>query len=106
MTISKRSSQSKTSHDDEDSLEPSSNIHDNDNSVSTELEPQSKKARKGGPKFDEVWQYVIKGVQVNPGHYEATCPYCNNCWPRGKPCDLKAHLAVHCSSVPEDVRKY
>ncbi|CAG8799113.1 32298_t:CDS:1, partial [Racocetra persica] len=55
-TISKQSSQSKTSHEDEDSLKLNSNIHDitdNNNSISTELEPQPKKARKGGYRFDK-----------------------------------------------------
>ena len=67
---------------------------------------QPQKKRKGGPNFDKVWDYVIKGRQVNPGHYEAECHYCKKFWSRGKPCVLRAHLGIHCPDVPKDIRKY
>ncbi|POG57585.1 hypothetical protein GLOIN_2v1791622 [Rhizophagus irregularis DAOM 181602=DAOM 197198] len=51
---------------------------------------------KGGPKFDEVWDYFIKGKEVNVEHYKATCHYCKKKWTRRKPAILKAHLANEC----------
>ncbi|CAG8461611.1 10539_t:CDS:2 [Racocetra persica] len=51
-----------------------SEIYEDDILASTESGSRSKRARKGGPSFHEVWSYVTKGVQVNPGHYEATLP--------------------------------
>jgi len=65
-----------------------------------------KKTNKGGPKFDEVWEYFIKGDEANIGHYKATCHYCNREWARGKPAALKAHLANECSLCPENIKIY
>src|SRR2546421_255171 len=48
-----------------------------------------KKFNKGGPKFDEVWEYFIQGKEVNPGHYKVSCHYCKKEWARAL---LKAHL--------------
>ncbi|EXX68066.1 hypothetical protein RirG_108450 [Rhizophagus irregularis DAOM 197198w] len=65
-----------------------------------------KKANKGGPKFDEVWQYFTQGEELNPGHYKATCYHCKKKWSRGRPVALKAHLANECLACPEDISKY
>ncbi|GBC23318.2 ribonuclease H-like domain-containing protein [Rhizophagus irregularis DAOM 181602=DAOM 197198] len=65
-----------------------------------------KKANKGGPKFDEVWQYFTQGEELNPGHYKATCYHCKKEWSRGRPVALKAHLANECLACPEDISKY
>ncbi|RIA78664.1 hypothetical protein C1645_842710 [Glomus cerebriforme] len=46
-------------------------INDNNNDAETR-----KKTRGGSPKFDDVWQYFIKGEEVNSGHYKATCYHC------------------------------
>ncbi|CAG8761085.1 18622_t:CDS:2, partial [Rhizophagus irregularis] len=64
------------------------------------------KANKGGPKFDEVWQYFTQGEELNPGHYKATCYHCKKEWSRGRPVALKAHLANECLACPEDISKY
>src|SRR4051812_22255166 len=61
---------------------------------------------KGGPKFDEVWGYFIKGKEVNVGHYKATCHYCKKEWTRGKPAALKVHLANECPPCPENISEY
>ncbi|CAG8560728.1 15691_t:CDS:2, partial [Gigaspora rosea] len=41
-----------------------------------------KRNRRGGPVFDEVWDYVIRREKVNPGHYKAVCYHCGNVWQR------------------------
>jgi len=80
-----------------------------DTEVSAETPLSRKKTNKGqggGPKFDEVWDYFIKGHEVNVGHYKATCHYCKKEWARGKPAALKSHLANECSPCPEDISEY
>ena len=68
--------------------------------------PLSRKKTKGGLKFDEVWDYFIKGQEVNVGHYKATCHHCKKEWARGKPAALKAHLANECLPCPKDISEY
>ena len=65
-----------------------------------------KKINKGGPRFDEVWEYFIQGKEVNSGHYKVSCHYCKKEWARGKPAILKAHLANECLPCPEEISKY
>lgn len=72
----------------------------------TSNDRSQKRERQGGPVFDEVWNYVIRGERVNPGHYKAECSHCGKVWQRGKPCVLRSHLALYCKSVPEDIRRY
>lgn len=79
------------------------NIQERNNDTLSETQ---KKANKGGPKFDEVWQYFIQGAEGNPGHYKATCHYCKKEWSRGRPVALKAHLANECSECPEEISEY
>ena len=68
--------------------------------------PLKKTNKIGDPKFDEVWDYFIKGQEVNVGHYKAKCHYCKKEWIRGKPAALKAHLANECVPCPEDISEY
>lgn len=70
------------------------------------LQKKTNRGLKGGPKFDEVWEYFIRGCEVNVGHYKATCHYCKKEWPRGKPATLKAHLANECLPCPENISTY
>ena len=65
-----------------------------------------RKINKGGPKKDEVWEYFIQGEEVNPGHYKVSCYYCKKEWKRGKPANLKAHLANECAPCSEEISKY
>jgi hypothetical protein len=74
--------------------------------VPAETPHLQKKFNKGGPKFDEVWDYFIQGEEVNSGHYKVSCHYCKKEWARGKPAILKAHLANECSPCPEEISKY
>ncbi|CAB5360709.1 unnamed protein product [Rhizophagus irregularis] len=76
------------------------------NDTLSETPLSRKKANKGGPKFDEVWQYFTQGEELNPGHYKATCYHCKEEWSRGRPVALKAHLANECLACPEDISKY
>ncbi|CAG8485394.1 15373_t:CDS:2 [Rhizophagus irregularis] len=69
------------------------NIQKRSNDTLSETPLPRKKANKGGPKFDEVWQYYIQGDDINPGHYKATCYHFKKEWSRGRPVALKAHLA-------------
>ena len=85
--------------------------NDNDNNNNIGLTAETSLSRKktnksGGPKFDEVWDYFIKGQEVNVGHYSASCHYCEKEWARGKPAALKAHLANECLPCPENISKY
>lgn len=80
--------------------------NNNDDNGGAETPFSRKKTRGGGPKFDDVWQYFIKGEEVNSGHYKATCYHCKKIWARGKPAALKAHLSNECLPCPEDIRKY
>ncbi|RIB03548.1 hypothetical protein C2G38_2049181 [Gigaspora rosea] len=56
--------------------------------------------------FSEVWDYFVKGVKKNNGHYEAICSYCKKIWSRGKRAQLEAHLANECASCPDDISRY
>ncbi|CAB4484209.1 unnamed protein product [Rhizophagus irregularis] len=82
------------------------NIQKRNNDTLSETPLPRKKANKGGPKFDEVWQYYIQGDDINPGHYKATCYHCKKEWSRGRPVALKAHLANGCLAYPENISKY
>ena len=54
---------------------------------------QPKKRRHGGPKRDEVWEYVNIGESLGDGHYRTNCKYSEFEWTRGRPQILKRHLA-------------
>jgi hypothetical protein len=76
------------------------------NDTSAETPSSRKRFNKGGPRFDEVWEYFNQGEEVNPGHYKVSCHYCKKEWNRGKPAFLKAHLANECLPCPENISKY
>jgi len=68
------------------------------------LDPPRKRHR-GGPKRDQVWEYVNVGVSLGDGHYKADCKYCGCEWTRGRPQILKRHLARECLMVPQEVKE-
>ncbi|CAG8526092.1 17921_t:CDS:2, partial [Gigaspora rosea] len=37
-------------------------------------------------------------------HYSAKCNYCSETWSRGRPEDLKSHLALFCNVIPQDIK--
>jgi len=70
------------------------------------LDSQNSKGRVSGRPFTEVWKHVVQGKPRSQGHYEAKCKYCNKKWSRGKPINMRAHLATHCQNCPDDVSSY
>ncbi|CAJ0908181.1 11399_t:CDS:2, partial [Entrophospora sp. SA101] len=49
--------------------------------------------KKGGRRLDDIWEYVNKGESLGGGHYKASCKWCGGGWTRGRPQDMKVHLA-------------
>ena len=86
-------------------IQTSSDIH---NEPFLESEPPFKKLKKnkGGPRYDEVWDYFEKGTEINDGHRSAACYHCSKSWARGKPAKLKAHLANECIQCLEAISKF
>ena len=70
------------------------------------LESQNSKGRVSRRPFTEVWKHVVQGKPRSQGHYEAKCKYCNKKWSRGKPINMRAHLATHCQNCLNDVSSY
>jgi hypothetical protein len=57
----------------------------------------------GKPK-DKVWTYFDAINIPNDSHKGAQCDFCSKEWKRGKPSEMKAHLALKCSMVPYNVK--
>jgi hypothetical protein len=66
----------------------------------------TKRARTGGASFDEIWKYFIRGEDQGNGHYSVKYYHCEFTRGRGKPSELKVHLANRCNDCPEDIKKY
>jgi hypothetical protein len=47
---------------------------------------------------------VNKGEPLGGGHYKASCKWCEEGWARGRPQDMKVHLARICEDVPENIK--
>ncbi|CAG8806689.1 9309_t:CDS:1, partial [Gigaspora rosea] len=61
----------------------------------------------GGRPYGPVWEYFTKGEKVVKGRYKATCNLCGTIWNRGKPIELKSHLANYCTkAVSLVIRKF
>ncbi|CAJ0851041.1 13543_t:CDS:1, partial [Entrophospora sp. SA101] len=60
--------------------------------------------KKGGRRLDDIWEYVNKGESLGGGHYKASCKWCGGGWTRGRPQDMKVHLARICEDVPENIK--
>src|SRR6266540_758017 len=82
-------------------------IYDDQNSSDEEsfILDQSKKRHRGGPKRDQVWNYINIGESLGDEHYKASCKYCGYEWMCGKLQILKRHLARECSMVLQDVKE-
>jgi len=63
----------------------------------------NQKKRFGKPK-DKVWEYFRSIDIPNSSHKGAQCSFCSQNWKRGKPNDMKAHLALRCSMVTHSVK--
>jgi hypothetical protein len=59
---------------------------------------------KVGKKKDKVWEYFNIINVPNSSHKGAQCKFCSQTWKRGKPIEMKAHLALRCSMVKHDVK--
>ncbi|CAH1768697.1 5756_t:CDS:2, partial [Entrophospora sp. SA101] len=60
--------------------------------------------KKNGRRLDDIWEYVNKGEPLGGGHYKASCKWCGKGWTRGRPQDMKVHLARICEDVPENIK--
>lgn len=97
-----------TSHWDDinDFIEPSYNYELDAENVSllNRDEISSSIKKKGGRRLDDIWEYVNKGEPLGGGHYKASCKWCGGGWTRGRPQDMKVHLARICEDVPENIK--
>ncbi|RIB10241.1 hypothetical protein C2G38_2265235 [Gigaspora rosea] len=71
--------------------------------MSDTVSENTSKKTKRGRKEANVWDHFNK-EPVGDGHYSASCSYCTEKWNRGRPEDLKAHLALFCNSISQDIK--
>lgn len=89
--------------DDDDLSYLDINLNDIDISEDA-VENTSILIKKGGKKKDKVWEYFnIVDVPNNP-HKGAVCKFCSTTWKRGKPQEMKSHLALKCPNVTYNVK--
>ncbi|CAG8677929.1 13343_t:CDS:2, partial [Cetraspora pellucida] len=60
-------------------------------------------AFRKGRKESSVWDYFNK-ESIGGGHYSAKCSYCFEKWNRGRPDELKSHLALYCNNISQNVK--
>ncbi|CAG8777132.1 31710_t:CDS:2, partial [Gigaspora margarita] len=66
----------------------------------------TKRRSLDGKKLGDIWNYVDKGASLGQEHYGASCKWCPVKWDRGRPNDMRLHLARQCSNVPDDVKYF
>ncbi|CAG8778934.1 10301_t:CDS:1, partial [Gigaspora rosea] len=59
-----------------------------------------------GKKQGDIWLYVNQGISLGRGHYKASCKYCSVLWERGRPDDMRLHLARQCLNVPDEIKYF
>jgi hypothetical protein len=85
---------------DDDYDDDTSTILDVDDMEVIDITDQKK---KGKPK-DKVWEH-FKPIDIpNSSHKGAQCSFCSQTWKRGKPNDMKAHLALRCPMVMHKIK--
>ena len=57
-----------------------------------------------GNKRDPVWEHFNATEIPFDSHLAAQCKLCFKTWKRGKPSELKAHLALKCPMVNHDIK--
>ena len=57
-----------------------------------------------GNKRDPVWEHFNATEIPFDSHLAAQCKLCFKTWKRGKPSELKAHLALKCPMVNRDIK--
>ena len=59
----------------------------------------------GGRPADPVWQHFEKSpLATSAGHFSAKCLYCNKFMTRGRPVELRIHLAKNCQKCNDEIR--
>lgn len=66
--------------------------------------PLRKEKGLGGKPRDNVWEYFHAINVSNDPHKSAQCKFCNQLWKRGRPNKMKAHLALKCTMVTQDIK--
>jgi len=66
----------------------------------------TKRRNVGGKKQGDIWLYFNQGSSLGRGHYKASCKYCPVSWERGRPDDMRLHLARQCLNVPDEVKYF
>src|SRR6266536_368859 len=60
--------------------------------------------KRAGKKKDKVWEYFNIVDIPNNSHKGAVCKFCSTSWKRGKPNEMKSHLALRCLRVTYNVK--
>jgi hypothetical protein len=69
------------------------------------MQLDKKAHKKSGRPKSIIWgTYIKQGRRVSPGHYNATCKFCDKFWYKGSPEECENHLANFCQKVPTDAR--
>ncbi|CAG8825165.1 17837_t:CDS:1, partial [Dentiscutata erythropus] len=64
------------------------------------------KRRNSGKKQGDIWHYFNQGPSLGRGHYKASCKHCPVSWERGRPDEMRLHLARHCLNVPDEIKYF
>ena len=71
---------------------------------SPENDPLTRPKHPGGRPSDPVWEYFEKTPLASSGHFSAKCNYCKTFTIRGRPNELRIHLAKNCKKCPDEIR--
>lgn len=75
-----------------------------DDDSSTILDDTETNQKRRGKPRDKVWEHFRSIDIPNSSHKGAQCSYCLQIWKRGKPNDMKAHLALRCPTVMNRIK--
>ncbi|CAB4475368.1 unnamed protein product [Rhizophagus irregularis] len=83
-----------------------SNILDDTSTILDDIENETLNLiqKKSGKRRDKVWDYFDIVDIPNDTHKGAVCKFCKQSWKRGKPNEMKSHLALRCSKVPHNIK--
>jgi len=83
-----------------------SNILDDTSTILDDIENETLNLvqKKLGKRRDKVWDYFDIVDIPNDTHKGAVCKFCKQSWKRGKPNEMKSHLALRCSKVPHNIK--
>lgn len=90
--------------DDDDLSYLDLNLNESNSNITLEDAENNTIYRRGGKKRDKVWEYFnVVDIPNNP-HKGAVCKFCSQSWKRGKPNEMKSHLALRCPRVTYNVK--